>query len=264
MPYFQSSSRKIHYKVEGSGMPLLCLMGLGADGETWRLHVNEYKKHFTCILVDNQGAGLSDAPEPTLTTADMARDAIGILDELHISKAHVAGISMGGAIAQEVALLRPSLVDRLLLISTWDKLDAYGKKVFDMLADAYAALPGDKFTRLLQLWIFSPWYFENQVEDLELRVAAVNPHPFTPQAFAAQCHACSTHDTSERLSAITCHTLITVGSADIFTPIQYAQALEKGIQNSRLEVFESLAHTHHWEDLNRFNALSTQFLLDKS
>ena len=96
---------KFHVQTFGSGVPIMMIMGLGAPGDKWKHNYELLSKWFWCIVPDNRGAGLSDKPEAeSYTTEQMADDIIGIMDTLDIKKAHVMGVSMGGAIAQQVAL----------------------------------------------------------------------------------------------------------------------------------------------------------------
>ena len=86
----------IHYETRGEGEPLLLVMGLGADGSVWEEHVQEYEKHFQCVLIDNRGVGQSDKPAGPYSTERMARDVLEVAESLGFERAHAAGISMGG------------------------------------------------------------------------------------------------------------------------------------------------------------------------
>ena len=128
--YVQSDGANIYYQIIGEGEPLVLLMGFGADGDVWELHSAEYSKHFTCIILDNRGVGRSDAPPGPYSSEMMAGDTIAVMDHLGIAKAKVAGISMGGAIAQSLALNHPDRVSCLVLISTWSVFNNYAKTIY--------------------------------------------------------------------------------------------------------------------------------------
>ena len=119
MPIVKSNGININYEECGSGEPLLLIMGLSAPGAAWELHVNEYKKHFRCIVLDNRGAGASDKPPGDYTTELMASDSVNVMDSLGIDRFHVNGISMGGAIAQQIAIANPSRVKSCVMTATW-------------------------------------------------------------------------------------------------------------------------------------------------
>ena len=262
--YANSNGTKIYYQVRGKGEPLVLLMGFGADGNVWEKHVAEYEKHFTCILIDNRGVGFSDQPKGPYTTKMMARDTAAVMEHAGITNARVAGISMGGAIAQELAINFKEKVRCLALISTWPKFNQYATTVYENLKKLRVTSEPDDFMELLQLWIFAPPYYEHHLRDLKegQAGAAANPQPQTRDGFEGQLDACIHHDTVSRLSELKIPTLITVGAMDIFTPPAFSEILHKGISNSILVSFSEGGHVHHWEDLARFNNITTDFFLN--
>jgi len=261
MPYITANKVKIAYEEVGAGEPLLLIMGLGAPGSLWEKHVEAYARHFRCISMDNRGTGESDRPPGPYNIADMADDAAGLLDCLQISSARVAGISMGSAIAQELALRHPSKVRSLVLISSWSRCDIYMRETFLHFQSVRAQVSPDVFTRLLQLWIYTPEYFKVNFSELEKARNASIESPAMPQhAFAAQCRACVDHSTFDRLEQIKQPCLLTAGKNDIFTPVRFSREMLSRLVNARLEMFEG-GHCHHWEHLSLFNDTTAQFLL---
>lgn len=264
MPIVQANGVNINYEERGEGEPLILIMGLGADGSVWEEHAQAYEKHFRCILMDNRGAGLSDKPDGPYTTEMMADDTAGLMDALGIKNARIAGISMGGAIAQSLVLRHPDKVKNMVLISTWARCDTYAKVVFENFKKMRAvADPGD-FMELLQLWIFAADYTEANHPDLiqAQQDAREVENPMPQHAFDAQCDACITHDTLDELHKIDVPTLITIGTADIFTPFAFSDAIHNRIGGSEMFVLERVGHAHHWEKLDEFNSKTTQFLLE--
>jgi pimeloyl-ACP methyl ester carboxylesterase len=263
MPDVAGNGIKIHYEERGNGEPLLLIMGLGADGSRWEDHVRRFERHFRCILMDNRGVGLTDKPHGAYATATMAEDSAALLRALGLQPARVAGISMGGAIAQCLAIQHPEMVDRLVLISSWGRCDAYAKTVFEHFVKARAVLSRSDFMQLLQLWIFTPAHYSSHLDDMlqGQADAAADPNPQPQHGFEAQCAACIGHDSLGRLGEIAAPTLITAGEADIFTPMGFAVKLHERIRGSRLEIFKGLGHAHHWEALDEFNETVTSFLL---
>ena len=261
MPDVQSNGIKIHYEERGSGDPLVLIMGLGAPGSLWADHAAAYAKHFRCILIDNRGAGLSDRPAGPYTARMMAEDTAGVMDALGIRSARVAGISMGSAIAQELALAYPQIVRCLVLISSWSRCDAYTRAVFEHFKKMRRLASPADFTQLLQLWIASPAYYEAQFVKMvqDQRSAHENYMPLA--AFEAQCDACATHDTYSRLGQIEAPALLTVGDADIFTPLRLSEEMRQRLPHAELLVLPGRGHIHHWEDLQLFNEATLRFLL---
>lgn len=262
--YAISQGTKIFYQERGSGEPLVLLMGFGADGNTWEKHVQVYEQHFRCILIDNRGVGRSDQPAGPYTTRMMAEDTVAVMEDAGIDKARVAGISMGGAIAQELALHFPEKVKCLVLISTWPSFNNYATSIYENLKKLRRTSdPGD-FMELLQLWIFAAPFFESNLVDLKegQLAAANNDTPQRQEGFEGQLDACIQHNTVDRLPEIQVPTLITVGEQDIFTPPPFSQLLNEKIEGSQLILFPDGGHVHHWEDLERFNTVTTNFLLE--
>jgi pimeloyl-ACP methyl ester carboxylesterase len=249
----------ISYRVVGEGRPLLLLMGLGADVSAWPDHIAGYSDSFQCILVDNRGVGRSGKPVGPYSIAQMADDCARVISTVTDERVAVVGLSMGGAIAQELALRHRSLVRGLVLVSTWARCDGYLSEIFDHLCVAHGKLNSYEFAQLLQLRIWSPAYFSGHVQELkaarQLASAVAVPH----HAFAAQCSACTSHDALSRLRQIDAPTLITAGRADSFTVLEHAEQIHEVIPGSELEVFAG-GHAHHWEDLEAFNNLTRVWL----
>ncbi len=263
MKFAERKGVRIAYQIRGEGMPLVLLMGFGAAGSAWDKHVESYHKHFRCILIDNRGVGQSDQPEGPYTTSMMAADTAAVMDREGIVSARVAGISMGGAIAQKLAIEHPGKVHSLALISTWPRFNSYTKTVYNNLKKIRPVCPADTFLELLQLWIYAPGYYERDPGGLReaQSAAAMNESPQSREGFEGQLDACIGHDALDRLTEIKVPTLITVGGKDIFTPPAYSYMLHQKIGGSILEEFPKGGHVHHWEDLKRFNRLTTDFFL---
>jgi pimeloyl-ACP methyl ester carboxylesterase len=260
--YADSNGTKIYYEIRGEGEPLVLLMGFGADGSVWEKHVSAYEKHFKCLVLDNRGVGKSDQPEGPYSTKMMAEDTVAVMQHAGVDKARVAGISMGGAITQELVLNFPDKVQSIALISTWPRFNNYAKTVYENLKKLRVTSKPEDFMELLQLWIFAPPFYEEGMSDLKegQAGAANNPNPQTRNGFEGQLDACINHDTVSRLNQIKVPALITIGDMDIFTPPAFSKILHEGIEGSEYVSFPDGGHVHHWEDLERFNRITTEFL----
>ena len=262
MPVIKSNGININYTEYGRGEPLLLIMGLGAPGGVWEKHINEYKKHFRCIAADNRGAGESDKPAGDYTTEQMANDALGVINALGIDKFHINGISMGGAVAQKIAINNASRIKSCIITASWAYCGNYMKNVFEMLKTTRSNMSYANFSQMFLLWLYSAKFYGDNFDAIEESIQNnINDlSPMTRHAFESQAAACMSHDTRESLDKITAPVLITAGDKDIFTPIECSRYLHENIKDSRLEVFEGYAHTHHWEDLDRYNKLTIEFI----
>lgn len=261
MPTINANGIKIYYEERGCSDPLILIMGLGAPGSCWEDHVNYFESGFRCIIVDNRGSGQSAQPDGPYTTRMMADDTAGLIQALNIDHARIAGLSMGSAIAQELALSHPSMVRSMVLISSWARCDLYTQAVFKHFQKARRQLSPADFTQLLQLWIASPAYYETHLDELIQGQSEADQNYMPLHPFEAQCEACITHNTINRLDRIKVPTLLTVGDADIFTPLRLTAEIHARMPNSELLVFPDCGHIHHWEDLERFNQATFEFLL---
>jgi pimeloyl-ACP methyl ester carboxylesterase len=252
------SAVPLAYQEAGSGPVLLLVMGLGADRSAWDPHVERWSTRFRCIVVDNRGAGLSPAPPGPYSTAEMADDYAALAANLDLGPVDVVGISMGGAIAQELALRHPHVVRRLVLAASWARAGPYTRTVLHSLAVARRYLPADEYVRALQTTIWTPRWFDDHAADLARDRSL--PLAVEPTAFEAQASACAAHDVLDRLGEISAPTLVTAGAADRFVPLSLSVDLAAGLPDSRLEVFERTGHVHHFEEVDRFNALVEEWL----
>jgi pimeloyl-ACP methyl ester carboxylesterase len=114
----ETNGCKLHYKVEGTGEPAVFIQGVGVHGDGWLPQTQELKAKFRCVTFDNRGMGLSQPSGCALTVAQMAEDALTVMDSVGIDSAHLAGHSLGGAVALETALLARDRVRSLALLCT--------------------------------------------------------------------------------------------------------------------------------------------------
>lgn len=262
MPKVRVRDISIYYQEAGAGNPLVLLMGWGGDHTAWALQVPAFSGEFRCITPDNRGAGRSDQPDIPYTIRLLADDTVGLLDALGLSRAHVAGLSMGGMIAQEIAINHPERVLTLGLHATAARLDQYVRAVGESLIRAWAALSREEYVRSLLPWILSPRTYEERPDLVELMVQRLAEHPY-PASLAGltrQAEACWAHDTLDRLDRIRCPTLITVGAEDIFVPLRFSRVLQERIPGAELLVIEGRGHGYLWEQAEVFNAACLAFL----
>src|SRR5262249_11503394 len=131
MPRARVGALELSYDVDGAGEPVLLLTGLGGDRHLWDLVRPDLRREFRLVLLDNRDAGASDETAGPYALPDMAGDALGVMDQLGIEQFHVVGASMGGAIAQHLALLAPTRVATLVLVGTWGRTDAFLRAVLE-------------------------------------------------------------------------------------------------------------------------------------
>ena len=115
MAFLQNQGARIYWDEQGSGDPILLIMGLGYPSYLWHRTRPVLNKRYRTIALDNRGSGQSDAPAGPYSIALMASDAAATLEAAGVERAHVFGLSMGGMIAQEFALQYPERLRSLIL-----------------------------------------------------------------------------------------------------------------------------------------------------
>ena len=255
---------KFHVQTFGSGVPIIMIMGLGAPGDKWKHNYELLSKWFWCIVPDNRGAGLSDKPEAeSYTTEQMADDTIGIMDALDIKKAHVMGVSMGGAIAQQVALKVPDRVLSLILTSTFASVSPAFKKALNLICELKEDTD-PAVLKQLNLWMTYGQYTQiHHPEKIEKSIEedAAYPYPMPVYAYKAQCGACLSHNTAGRLHELKMPVLIAAGAKDLFMNIEKTMELVHGIPQAEFYLAPEGGHVHQWEYPEPYDSVVVGFLM---
>jgi 3-oxoadipate enol-lactonase len=265
MPSIDASGTELHYLRAGEGDPMLLIQGMSATHLAWgRPFLGELEQSFECIVFDNRGMGRSGQAELPFTTADMAGDAIGLLDALGIESAHVVGISMGGMIAQELALAHPERIRTLTLGATYcggPKGTLMAPEDLQLLGAAYASGERERVFRAMWEINLSPGFREDDsrfAAFAEMGSALPAPQPVVLQ----QMRACAEHRTSERLGQISLPTLVIHGDVDRLLGPNNGREIAALLPGARLEMLKGIGHMFWWEqplrsaDLIREHALA--------
>jgi pimeloyl-ACP methyl ester carboxylesterase len=245
----------------GSGPDLVLLCGLGDTHDAWSHQLESLAGRFAVTAIDNRGVGRSGLPEATFSVADMALDAAGALDALGIAQAHVAGFSMGGAIAQELAIARPDLISSLVLVGTWCRTDAYQRRLFESWAwMAEGADSDEAFVRSLFLWVYTRRAHLSGAVDTWVEQALAQEHPQSTDAFLRTVDAIKAHDTADRLPQITAPTLIVAGDQDLICPARAQQELAERLTRCDVRLLAEEAHQPFQEAPDLFDRVVLEFL----
>lgn len=238
----------------GEGKPLVLLMGLGAAGDAWFPHVDVWQESFRCIAFDNPGTGQSPLSDQPLTTRNMASAVLTSVENANVDEFDVVGISMGACVAQELALMAPDRVNRLMLVAPWAHCDAATSNLFRLVSDVRQEATESTYNSLMHSLIWTPqWLNDN---DVAMQKAMRETVSAPASTIREQALACRRHDTRDRLSAIIQPTLVTLGTGDRFIQPELSRAVASAIPRASLEIFETLGHVHHWEEVDRFNRLA--------
>jgi pimeloyl-ACP methyl ester carboxylesterase len=253
----------MNYDQQGSGEPLILIPYLSADHACYAFQVADYAKHFTCISLDLRGTGETGTPGGPYTTEDIADDVAAFMQALNIPRAHITGLSFGGAIGMWLAAKYPDKVISLSVHGAWPKTDAFVRAVVEnwkLMAKAYDDMP-EMVIRGIFPWCFTPQLYGTKPDYIESLANFVRSRP--PQSVASflqQSDAVLSHDVETELPRISAPTLITFGRHDQITSTRFAEPLQRGIRNSELLIFEGCSHAPIYENVQEFNEKTLQFL----
>ena len=249
MPTIKIRDIKIYYKREGAGTPLLFISGLGGDHQVWAPVVERLKHRYECIRFDNRGIGQSSRPRNGYTVSNQTQDVLGLLDALSVSQAHIVGQSMGGMIAQNIALLRPRLVRSLVLLASSAAMDSRTNYSISSRIIMQKRMTRYEYFRAIVPWFFGPETLSKPgfVENWAKK-AASNPSRQSINAFSQLAGGIAEFDGRAQLKNIRQPTLVMVGEQDILTPPYMSRALAEGIPGAELVVFPGRGHMCVLED----------------
>lgn len=236
---------RLSYELHGDGDPLICLHGLQGDSSHFRGLLPALSRAYRTLVFDQRGSGRSDKPAMDLTTALLADDAAGLMDAVGFASAHVFGVSMGGMIAQELALRHPGKVRSLILGCT----RAGGPTAVPVTEDpAFAAayttreITAEERARALARVAFTDGYVQKNPGIIDTLIAARRERPLDPDTLTRRRQAIDRHDTYERLPSIRCPTLILTGRQDKIVAWENSRILAENIPQATLRVLDPAGH----------------------
>lgn len=243
MPHIRVSDVLLHYEETGQGPPVVLIMGLAGSLEWWGPEIQEaLSRRFRVVVFDNRGAGRSDRPKDPYTIAQMAEDTRGLMDALGIDRAHVLGYSMGGMIAQELALRHPERLRRLILAATspGGVLSALPRpRAFGLLL---AERDPERAARATLELLFPPDYVASHAERM-IRLSNMLARHATDAASAKRQFAAILRWSAwSRLPRLSVPTLVVHGTADILLPVRNARILHRRIPRSEIRLFPGAGH----------------------
>lgn len=262
-----NGSSRIAYELSGRRgrrKPWLVLIqGLGFDRTGWAPVIPALRRRFRLVLIDNRGSGRSTTADRDFGVVDMAEDVAAVLDSSRIARAHVLGASLGGMVAQELAIEHPRRVDRLVLACTtpgWPFAYPMPQASVRRMTSA-AGLPVQAAQRSLVENALSPETLEKHPGLVDRIVRNQGGKLTDPAAWRALAHAGATYCGRMRQSRISAPTLVMYGDADAVVDPRNSKLLAGRIPDARLAVFPGLGHLFFWEDPVGFADEVTSFLL---
>jgi pimeloyl-ACP methyl ester carboxylesterase len=267
--YADSGGTRIGYELRGRlhrRRPWLVLIqGMGLDRHGWGRIPGKLRRRFRLVLVDNRGCGRSDRTAGSFTVADMAGDVVAVLDAAGIGRAHVLGASLGGMVAQELAIRHPDRVDGLVLACTtpgWPFAYPMPAPSLRLIA-ATARLPAEAAWRRHMENALSTRTVQDQPVFVERLLERPGAGPANPDTLSAQAAAGARYAGRLRQAGIRARTLVLHGGADTVVDPRNGRLLAGRIPGAQLRIFPELGHLFFWEEPDGFAAAVTSFLLDR-
>jgi aminoacrylate hydrolase len=262
MPFAELADAAIHYKVRGEGFPVLGIMGFGLDQRFWAGQIPVVTEHHRFITFDNRGTGTSTGA-PAGRLEDLAGDALGVLDRLEVERAIVMGVSMGGAIAQHVALTAPDRVAALVLGMTWARPIEFMRRQHELGRIIIKGAGSQGLIESSIVRMFTPRFFEIGREAIDRMLLSMSadgaPMLASEDVLLAQLDALDMHNTIDRLGEIRCPTLVIGGEMDVLVPYFASEEIAGAIPGAQLVTLHT-GHALMIEEMDAFNRALTAFL----
>lgn len=251
---------KIGYQMRGQGAPLFLVMGFGATMDLWSASFLEHlSQRYQLILFDNRGIGTSTAAGGPITIADYAGDTIGLMDKLGIAKAHVLGISMGGMIAQQVAVSYPDRVDKLILGATTCASKLVKKDIALLGLALFRVFPAFALRTMI-----SQEFLQNHPDTVQQLQAYAKRNPTNWTNFRLQSAAVRAYDLADKIKNIKSPTLVLAGTGDRIINHENSDIIASRIPGAKLIKFPGVGHFFPLERPKETTAAIFEFLAEKS
>lgn len=242
MAYAELTDSRLYHEVRGSGESVLLIPGLGASCRSWDPIIDVLSQPFSTIAPDNRGTGRSQAKRPVNRLQDYVSDLVELLDHLQVDRAHVVGLSLGGMIAQRLAIDHPGRVNRLVLISTAHRFGMYLREMTMLIGQTMHRFPRELFEWTLQLLGTSPMYLDANPQHMERALAERRLEPVKRGTLRRQLMSLSVSEPTEREYRIESPTLVISGEYDRLIPYCYGRLMADAIPGSRFLLIRDAGH----------------------
>lgn len=246
----------MHYTIQGAGDPIV-LIGGYASGywQSWQKYLPVLSERHRVLAFDSRGSGETDAPDSPYTVDAMAADTLGLLDHLDIERAHFIGRSLGGCIAQAIALRRPQAVRSLVMTSTFARIGQRGRTLVAHWIDTVGKLGFEKFFDYLMTYFYTADFYDRNYDQVRASVQGLLSAKRTVHGFAHTGHAVTHHDVLDRLGDIKAPTLLLCGSEDLITPASHTEEMGSRIPGSKVRIIPNTAHGFLTEQPESFDLI---------
>jgi len=262
MPITKTKNVNIYYEIIGQGEPLVMIRGISSNADHWYEQVPVLSKKYQLLVFDNRAIARSSDPGGSFSTRDMAADTVELMEAVGIKKAHVLGYSMGGMIAQEIALTCPEKVNGLILVATdcGNSLRIKAKPEFSRLFSEMIRLGTNEAKKAAAGCLFAKQTLETRPDIIQRYTEVSLRFPASQKTLARQWAAITQHDACNRLPKISSPTLVITGSEDELIPPQNAKVMAQRIPGAQMISIDGGGHLFLIEQPEAFNEAVIGFL----
>lgn len=257
MPTVLVNGTEIFYDVHGAGEPLVLLHGLGASSQDWEHQVPEFSRHYQVITPDLRGFGRSAKPSGPYSIEQFSADMFALLDVLHVRQCHLLGLSMGGAVAFQMALDRPQRLRSLIIVNSSPNFELHSWRR-RLMAWTRILLPHVFGMRGMSHHVVKRLFPKPEQSELRARLLARGSSN-DRDAYVAAVHALKGWTVERRLAEIRTPTLVISAEFD-YTPVSEKEHYVGKMRNASLRVIADSRHASHWDQWQTFNRLVLDYL----
>lgn len=262
MPIASVGDIQLNFTIHGEGREWVVLIGGYASGnwQAWGSHIDTLAKNFRVLAFDNRGIGASDVPRYPYTTKMMASDTARLMQYVGIKRAHLLGKSLGGCIAQWVAIDNPELVGSLVMTSTLARPQQRFSQMVRWWVQSATHIGFERLFPGLLTYFYSAPYYDANIESIQRAEIALCKTPRSIEGFVNTGNAAMTHDSWSRLSEIKCPTLLLCGSDDIITTAAHTREMGAAIPGAEVRIIPDTLHGFLTERPHTFQMIVDFFM----
>ena len=260
MPKVAIADGEISYEINGDVHPLVLVSGLNGIGRYWEPQIAAFAARYKVVTYDQRGTGASDHKQREFSIDQMTRELVALMDALKIGRAHIVGLSTGGAIGQTLAIENPERIARLVLASTWTHCDPWFRRLFEARRRMYELCGPELHTMFHPLFLYPPDYVNEHDAEITGEQARALAKSAPVEASIGRIGALLAFDRRAGHARIKAPTLIVASTNDYITPRYHGDALHRAIPQSRLVVYDGGGHSVSKTRPQEFNRTVLDFL----
>ena len=260
MPKLAYDGGEINYEVTGEGQPLIFVSGLNGVARYWQSQVPVFAKHYKVVTYDQRGTGGSDRLQKTFSVDQMTAELLALMDGLKIERAHIVGLSTGGAIGQTLAITQPQRVAHLVLSSTWTHCDPWFRRLFEARRAMYQQCGPELHAMFHPLFLYPPEYVNSHDDEITEEQNNAPTKSSSVDISVGRINGLLAFDRRAGLPTIKAPTLVLTCDNDYITPSYHAEYIARTIPGAKLVIPKGGGHSFSKANPAEFNRIVLDFL----